>query len=317
MQNSLHTSFIAKQFYGQDIVSEDSWIHYAYALLIITGADGNVSQPEFEWLTKDFLAAIGLTGEYQEKLRKFDYRKANLEEVCEQINFSTTINYRRALLYDAIRMANADDEYTPDEKKAVLRAANLLGVPIYVARTIEGLVNTERSLQYMRRSIFQVNDEIEGIETNAALKALFGITNVTDEIQQDYGEALMVIAGADGEVSAAELGWYLNEFVPVAKTPPEIVAHVRSFDFRRASLKSYIEKLTQYKHINFNRTLIYNAIKMSKADGEYAREEQAAILQSGKILQVPESMISTMEYLINTEENIDKMRRTLFFEQNK
>ncbi len=312
--NNLHTSIIAKQTYGQDSLQEDAWLSYAYALLAIAGSDGEVSQPEFDWLLNDFLAVIGVSAEFKEKVKAFDYKKANLESVLEKIQFKSHINYRRALLYDAIRMAHADDQYSADEKQAVQKAAELLDVPIYVARTIEGLVNTERSLQYMRRSIFQVNEISQSEQTNPALKALLGIPSVTDELQKDYGEALMIIAGADGVVSEGERKWYLEEFVPVAQTSEEVVEHVLSFEFRRASLRDYIEKLDQYKHINFNRTLIYNAIKMSKADGDYAREEQEAILQSGKILQVSENMISTMEYLINTEDNIEKMRKTLFFE---
>lgn len=312
---NLHTSIIAKQVYGESPVTQDSWLNYAYALLTIAGADGEVSQAEFEWITNEFLVIIEAPEEFKEQLKQFNYTEASLEKVLKKIKFNASINYKRALLYDAIKMANADDEYSSDEKKAVQKASELLEIPIYVARTIEGLVNTERSLQYMRRSIFQVDNSATSVKTNASLKALLGITAVTDDIQQEYGEALMIIAGADGIVSEGERNWYLNEFVPTAKTPPEIVEKVLSFDFRRASLKDYLEKLGTFKHINFNRTLVYNGIRMAKADGDYAKEEQEAIMQSGKPLQVPENMISTMEYLINTEENIEKMRKTLFFEK--
>jgi len=316
MPNSyLHTSIIARQVYGESPVAKDSWLNYAYALLTIAGADGEVAHAEFAWLTSEFLAIIEAPTEFKEKIKEFDYKNASLSKLIGKTKFNASINYKRALLYDAIKMANADDQYSTDERQAVKKASELLEIPIYVARTIEGLVNTERSLQYMRKSIFQVDDSAKSIETNASLKAILGITAVTDEIQQEYGEALMIIAGADGVVSEGEKKWYLEEFVPTAQTPPDIVEKVLNFDFRRASLKDYLEKLSAYKHIDFRRTLVYNGIKMAKADGDYAKEEQDAIMQSGKLLQVSENMISTMEYLINTEENIEKMRKTLFFDK--
>ena len=42
---------VAPNFYGMSMVPKDSWKEYGFALLTIAGSDGEVSDPELEWLT--------------------------------------------------------------------------------------------------------------------------------------------------------------------------------------------------------------------------------------------------------------------------
>ena len=317
MKDEIRSSIMAKVIYGCDKVADSSWLNYAYSLLIIAGADGRVSKEEMNWLLEDFLAIIEAPPSFKELLLGFDYQKNNLEELLPEISFDMEINYKRVLLYDAIKMARADDEYAEEERNAVQKAAKLLGIPDYMAKTIEGLVSTEKSLEEIRRSIFEFeydddDKSKEQTRTSPMLRYVYGLERADEITQLYYGYALMIIAGADGLVSEDERNWYLNRFAKAAKTPIHLIRKIKDYDFSQGNLSEVVSHLSSDKTINFPRTLLYNAIQMARADGEYAEEEKKAVKKAAGLLSIPESITSTMDYLVDTEEKIEKMRKTLF-----
>ena len=52
MHDILLEPSIVKTIYGSETISVDSWLNYAYALLIVAGADGEVSEGERNWLER-------------------------------------------------------------------------------------------------------------------------------------------------------------------------------------------------------------------------------------------------------------------------
>jgi hypothetical protein len=51
---------------------------------------------------------------------------------------------------------------------------------------------------------------------------------------------------------------------------------------------------------------------MSRADNHYSKEEKAAVERAAELLEVPPNITSTLDYLIDAEEKVNHMRRTLF-----
>ena len=112
------------------------------------------------------IVALGAPAEIRAKWAEFDAASLDLNgfisstrerrkgEWKSLIKAETSINYARTLVYDAIRMARADDNYHPDEKSAVEKAATMLHVDAATLLAIESVVDMEEGLRGMRRALF-------------------------------------------------------------------------------------------------------------------------------------------------------------------
>ncbi len=70
-----------------------------------------------------------------------------------------------------------------------------------------------------------------------------GISEAPVEAYLNYGYALLTIAGADGEVSEAEINWLLNHQRRVG-APEEVIEKYKTFDYKNADLESFLSKIT-------------------------------------------------------------------------
>ncbi|MFT6136456.1 MAG: hypothetical protein ACJAZM_002961, partial [Cyclobacteriaceae bacterium] len=64
---------LSPQFYGMSMVPENHWREYGYALLAIAGSDGEVSDPELEWLTISLARSLGVSQEVVAAWETFDF----------------------------------------------------------------------------------------------------------------------------------------------------------------------------------------------------------------------------------------------------
>ena len=141
---------IAPSFYGISQVPEEIWIEYGFALLTIAGSDGDVSDPELEWLTIDLAFANDIPEEIISEWEDFEYDDADLGEIFSAIKVKSFTSYNKLLLYDAIRMSYADDDYAEEEREKVGEAAGLLGINSETVTAIESLIEMERAADKLR-----------------------------------------------------------------------------------------------------------------------------------------------------------------------
>jgi uncharacterized tellurite resistance protein B-like protein len=143
-----------KQNLGISAAPLEAYLNYGYALLAIAGADGEVSEREFEWLV-NHQRTVGAPDEVIEKYKTFDYKNANLETLLDKITVDVpTWSKSRTLLYHAIQMASADD-YSSEEQKAVKKAAKLLKVEDDIALALNRLVEAEEAVTALRKALLQ------------------------------------------------------------------------------------------------------------------------------------------------------------------
>ena len=146
-------SKLSPSFYGITMVPEESWKEYGYALLKIAGSDGLVSDPEMEWLTVDLAEQVGVDEEIVQAWLSFDYQKADLIKIFNSFNKKTITSFDKVLIYDAIRMSSADDEYALEERQQVAEASKLLGIRTDELVAIESLVELERVTNKLRQNL--------------------------------------------------------------------------------------------------------------------------------------------------------------------
>ena len=119
----------------------------------IAGSDGLVSDPEMEWLTVDLADQVGVDEEIVQAWLNFDYQKSDLVKIFNSFNKKTITSFDKVLIYDAIRMSSADDEYALEERQQVAEASKLLGIRTDELVAIESLVELERVTNRLRQNL--------------------------------------------------------------------------------------------------------------------------------------------------------------------
>ncbi len=138
-----------------------------------------------------------------------------------------------------------------------------------------------------------------------------GLSAATGTAMLNYGYALMTIAGADGEVSPAELKW-LVDHQRTFGAPDDVTAKYATFNYKSAELSTLMgDIVTDVKTWAAAPNLIYHAIQMCSADGEYAAAEQKKVQEAAKILKVSGDVVLTLQALVEMEAVVTKMRRAL------
>ncbi|NEQ77752.1 MAG: hypothetical protein F6K23_34925 [Okeania sp. SIO2C9] len=133
----------------------DVAVKYGGALMAIAGADGELAEKEFQWYIDEQEILLVDSAEYIEALRKFDWKNANIEELLSGIKYDFPLNFRRSMLYQAIKMSRADGVYQEKEKAAVAKAAEILGIERSIVISIESLAEMEDASERLRLALFE------------------------------------------------------------------------------------------------------------------------------------------------------------------
>jgi uncharacterized tellurite resistance protein B-like protein len=98
----------------------------------------------------------GAPEEVIEKYKTFEYKNADLEPLLAKVSVNvSTWSKLRSLLYHAIQMARADEDYSTEEQKTVKKVAKLLKVEDDIALALIGLVETEEAVTALRKALLQ------------------------------------------------------------------------------------------------------------------------------------------------------------------
>ncbi|MDF5731125.1 MAG: hypothetical protein PUP92_24775 [Rhizonema sp. PD38] len=144
-----------KKSLGVSSAPYEAVLNYGYALLAIAGADGDVSETELKWLI-NHQRMVGAPEEIIEKYQTFEYKNADLENLLNKITVDVpTWSKSRSLLYHAIQMSRADQNYSLEEQLAVKKAAKLLKIENDIALAIHRLVETEEAVTALRKALLE------------------------------------------------------------------------------------------------------------------------------------------------------------------
>ena len=91
----------------------------------------------------------------------------------------------------------------------------------------------------------------------------------------------------------------------------EVIADWEEFEFEDADLEEIFFSFRHASFANFNKLLIYDAIRMCSADGDYAEEEKQQVSEAAKILQVSGEAVISIEALVEMEQATHKLRITV------
>ena len=128
-----------------------------------------------------------------------------------------------------------------------------------------------------------------------------------DEDLIDCCRILMVVSGADGEVSDSE--WQvIFEFIDSVGGSLGVVDFIREFDYLKASLDNYVYRIDPELY----KPLLYSAIKVARADGlDDAERKKAQELAS--LCGFDDSMAISIENILNLEDEVRNLKNNLIF----
>ena len=151
----------------------------------------------------------------------------------------------------------------------------------------------------------------DALPTSEFLKNNLGISEIPLEAYLNYGYALLAIAGADVEVSEAELNWLVNH-QRMAGAPEEVIEKYKTFEYKNADLENLLTKITvDVSTWSKSRSLLYHAIQMARADEDYSTEEQKAVKKAAKLLKVEDDIALALNRVVETEEAVTALRKAL------
>jgi len=141
----------------------------------------------------------------------------------------------------------------------------------------------------------------------------YNITSPVDfDVAVKFGAVLMAIAGADGELAEAEFQWFIDEQEIILIETEEYIETLRKFDWKNANLEELLKGIKYDFSINFRCVLLYQAIKMSRADGIYHEKEKAAVAKAAEVLGIERSVLVGLESMAEMEEVTERLRVALF-----
>jgi uncharacterized tellurite resistance protein B-like protein len=147
-------------------------------------------------------------------------------------------------------------------------------------------------------------------EINKVAPVFYGISLVPKSAWREYGFSLLTIAGSDGIVSDPELEWLTLELGKHVGVPENVIADWEEFDYDNADLEALFKSFNS-SFASFNKLLIYDAIRMSSADGDYALEEKEQVIEAARILKISPEAVTAIEALVELEEVATKLRMTV------
>jgi len=147
-------------------------------------------------------------------------------------------------------------------------------------------------------------------EINKVAPVFYGISLVPKSAWREYGFSLLTIAGSDGIVSDPELEWLTLELGKHVGVPEDVIADWEEFDYDNADLEALFKSFNS-SFASFNKLLIYDAIRMSSADGDYALEEKEQVIEAARILKISPEAVTAIEALVELEEVATKLRMTV------
>lgn len=150
------------------------------------------------------------------------------------------------------------------------------------------------------------------IQVNPLYAEQYGTTSASKETMRKYGQALLIIAAADGEVAPAERDWLVRT-ARAYGTPEDVLDEYQSFDPNSAKLDDLAKSIdSDTGSMASNAKLIYDAISICSADGDYSSKERAKVLWAAALLRVPDDIVLQLHALVELEASVTKLRKAVF-----
>lgn len=148
---------------------------------------------------------------------------------------------------------------------------------------------------------------IELVGSNA-LRDTLGVSGIPTPLFRSIARALKVLLAADGEIHPAELNAYL-ESCRTYGAGDDLLAELKAFDPSETTIEDCFQGIDP--DTIPARALLYDAIRIAKADADFADSERAAIKQAADLLAIDEDTLVNITALADAEDALRGLRISL------
>jgi tellurite resistance protein len=134
------------------------------------------------------------------------------------------------------------------------------------------------------------------------------VSGIPGQLFLQIARALKVVLAADGEVNGAELNVYLDTCRRFG-APNSMLDELREFDPTCTTLEECFGGMDAESVPA--RSLLYDAIRIAKADGSYDRSERAAVTRAAQLLGLEDEWVEKITALVDAEEALTNLRVAL------
>ena len=140
---------------------------------------------------------------------------------------------------------------------------------------------------------------------SSGLRETLGVSGIPAPTFISIARALKCVLAADGEVNGAELNAYLETCRRFGATD-EMLAELRQFDPTGTTVEMCFGGVDPDSIPS--RTLLYEAIRIAKADGSYADAERAVVKRAADLLGIDADTLANITALADAEQALRNLR---------
>lgn len=141
--------------------------------------------------------------------------------------------------------------------------------------------------------------------SSSGLRETMGVSGIPAPIFLSIARALKCVLAADGVVDGGELNAYL-ETCRRFGAPDEMLEELRRFDPSDTRVEACFQGMDPDSIPA--RTLLYEAIRIAKADGKYADAERATVKRAAEVLGIDDDWLANITALADAEEALRSLR---------
>jgi len=142
-------------------------------------------------------------------------------------------------------------------------------------------------------------------------KSIFLPETTPREIKVLYGQAVLMVAGADGDLTLEEQELFYSEASRLG-ADESIIDEWRNFDWGQGDLDATTQTLKSYLSDNSIKLLIYCAIRIAMEDSSYPLAEQDAVRKAAELLDVDDKTVVELEILASMDKNVSDLKYLTF-----
>lgn len=133
------------------------------------------------------------------------------------------------------------------------------------------------------------------------------------EVILRYGNAVQLIAAADGQLTIAERELFYDD-ARRRRIPEDILAEWAEYQWRDESLQDVVCSLKPLLSSRLRKILIYDSIRIAVEDASYPLEEQDAVRKAAEILDIDDKFVAELEVLASLDKNVTDLKRLAFLD---
>jgi uncharacterized tellurite resistance protein B-like protein len=146
------------------------------------------------------------------------------------------------------------------------------------------------------------------LHTSPTLRDTYGVSGMPGPLFASVARGLKVLLAADGNIHPAELNSYLETCRRYGASD-DMLHELQVFDPRDVSFQECFAGVDPM--LIPTRALLYDVVRIAKADGDFHRAESAAVRTAAHLLGVDDEWLAKIVALVDAEVALGALRLSL------